>query len=47
LYDIKHSPNIAVCLLITEDHLDWHKDVDQYRDAKENIFKFANKNCHG
>ncbi len=44
LYDIKSSPDIAVCLLITEDHLDWHKDIKQYREAKNNIFKFQKEN---
>ncbi len=44
LYDIKSSPDIAVCLLITEDHLDWHKDINQYREAKNNIFRFQKEN---
>ncbi len=40
LYDIEVSPHIAVCLMVTEDHLDWHKSLDEYRSSKGNIFKF-------
>ncbi len=40
LFDINVSPHIAVCLMVTEDHLDWHKDLAEYHDAKGNIFKF-------
>lgn len=37
LIDLDISPNIAVVLNITEDHLDWHKDKDEYINAKKNI----------
>lgn len=40
LFDIKKSPQVAVCLMVTEDHLDWHKDLAEYQSAKSNIFKF-------
>lgn len=40
LFDLHKSPNIAVCLLVTEDHLDWHKDLGQYQNAKGAIFKY-------
>lgn len=40
LFDIDMSPHVAVCLMVTEDHLDWHKDLEEYRVAKANIFKF-------
>ena len=40
LFDIHKSPHIAVCLLVTEDHLDWHKDLGQYQNAKGAIFKY-------
>lgn len=38
LYDLTQSPQIAVCLSVTQDHLDWHKDLSQYQEAKGNIF---------
>lgn len=34
------SPRIAVLTGVTPNHLDWHGDLDQYRDAKLNIFRF-------
>ena len=40
LYDIKVSPHVAVCLMVSEDHLDWHNDLDEYRQSKRNIFKY-------
>lgn len=40
LQGIDVSPNISVVLNITSDHLDHHKDVDEYRSAKENIVRF-------
>ncbi len=39
LYDLHKSPQTAVCLLVTEDHLDWHKDLEQYHASKGSIFK--------
>lgn len=44
LYDLHKSPHIAVCLLVTEDHLDWHKDKDQYEMSKGSIFKYQKEN---
>lgn len=40
LIDIERSPHIAVVLNITTDHLDWHKDREEYVAAKENIVRF-------
>lgn len=40
LQDIKKSPNIAVLLMIASEHLDYHKDMTQYIEAKRNILKF-------
>lgn len=43
LIDVKKSPNIAVVLNITVDHLDWHRDKKEYVEAKKNIVKYQNK----
>ena len=40
LYDIESSPHVAVCLMVSEDHLDWHKDLAEYHASKGNIFKY-------
>lgn len=40
LMDLPVSPDIAVVLNITEDHMDWHKDKKEYLEAKMNIVKF-------
>lgn len=40
LIDMDKSPSIAVVLNITADHMDWHKDREEYVLAKENIVKF-------
>ena len=37
LIDLQKSPQIAVVLLITSEHLDWHKNTDDYQKAKEPI----------
>lgn len=39
LIDLDKSPQVAVVLNITQDHLDWHKNVGEYLDAKKNIVK--------
>ncbi len=38
LMDMKVSPDIAVVTNITPNHLDIHKDMDEYINAKKNIF---------
>lgn len=43
LIDLKHSPFVAVCLMITPEHLDWHKDIDDYLRAKQQIFAHQNE----
>ncbi|MEX0621730.1 MAG: UDP-N-acetylmuramoyl-L-alanine--D-glutamate ligase [Candidatus Woykebacteria bacterium] len=40
LIDLEKSPHVAVILMITTEHLDWHKDVYEYRQAKERIVKY-------
>ena len=42
LFDIQKSPHVAVCLMVTEDHLDWHKNLKEYHEAKRNIFTHQN-----
>ena len=37
LIDMTKSPNIAVVLNITEDHMDWHKNREGYVEAKTRI----------
>lgn len=40
LIDLPVSPNIAVVLNITSDHMDWHKSQKEYLAAKKNITKY-------
>ncbi len=40
LIDLEISPHIAVVLNITSDHLDWHKDREEYIEAKKNIVRY-------
>src|SRR3989338_7366658 len=38
LYNFPYSPHIAVCLMITKEHLDWHANMEEYVAAKTNLF---------
>lgn len=38
LIDLKHSPHIAVCLMVAPEHLNWHKDMEEYVAAKRQLF---------
>jgi UDP-N-acetylmuramoylalanine--D-glutamate ligase len=40
LQSLRISPQIAVVLNVTQDHLDYHRDIDEYREAKKNIIKY-------
>ena len=40
LIDLTHSSQIAVVTNLAPNHLDVHKDMQEYVDAKKNIFKF-------
>ncbi len=43
LHTMKKSPHIAVMTNITPNHLDMHKDYQEYIDAKKNIMNYQNK----
>lgn len=40
LMDMKRSPERAVVTNLSPNHLDVHKDMDEYVEAKKNVFKF-------
>lgn len=44
LVDLKKSPNIAVVLMVTSEHLDWHANQNEYIEAKKNIVNFQTEN---
>lgn len=37
------SPHIAICLMVKPEHLNWHKNLDEYLSAKANLFNFQNE----
>lgn len=43
LMDMKISPDISVITNITPNHLDKHTDMEEYIDAKKNIFKYQDE----
>lgn len=36
----QRSPQVAVVLKTTSEHLDWHRSVEEYRDAKANLVRY-------
>jgi UDP-N-acetylmuramoylalanine--D-glutamate ligase len=38
LIDLKYSPHIALCLMIANEHLDWHGDSVEYVNSKKQLF---------
>ncbi|MCL5666680.1 MAG: UDP-N-acetylmuramoyl-L-alanine--D-glutamate ligase [Patescibacteria group bacterium] len=40
LQDLKRSPHIGVVLMVTQEHLDYHQNAVEYREAKAPIAKF-------
>lgn len=44
LQDLTISPHIAVMLMTTSEHLDYHRDVYEYIDAKRNILRHQTLN---
>lgn len=43
LQDLTKSPHVGVVLMTTSEHLDYHKDVEEYTQAKEAVVKFQTK----
>jgi len=43
LYRFPYSPHVAVSLMITKEHQDWHTDMDEYIAAKTNLFAHQKK----
>ncbi|MGB9706674.1 MAG: UDP-N-acetylmuramoyl-L-alanine--D-glutamate ligase [Microgenomates group bacterium] len=43
LQDLEKSPYIAVVLFITSEHLDYHKDIQEYIEAKSNIVRYQKR----
>lgn len=43
LQDLKKSPHIGVMLMTTSEHLDYHKDLPEYIEAKRNLLRFQDK----
>jgi len=43
LQDLDKSPHIGVFLMITKDHLDYHKDIAEYINAKRNLLNFQSE----
>jgi len=42
LMDMKRSPHIAVITNLAPNHLDVHKDMEEYVEAKKNVYRFQN-----
>jgi UDP-N-acetylmuramoylalanine--D-glutamate ligase len=44
LIDLKKSPGIAVCLMIAPEHLNWHVDMYEYIQSKQQMFAHQEQN---
>lgn len=44
LQDLEKSPHISVILNTVSEHLDYHKDLEEYLSAKESIVRYQSKN---
>lgn len=38
LSDVQYSPHIGVCLMVAPEHLNWHHDMEDYKQAKSRLF---------
>lgn len=45
LQTMRVSPNVSVITNLAPNHLDWHRSLDEYIDAKANIFRYQDANC--
>ena len=45
LFTLKKSPKVAVVTNVSPNHLDWHKNFEEYVEAKKNIMKYQNKDA--
>jgi UDP-N-acetylmuramoylalanine--D-glutamate ligase len=43
LLDLQKSPHIAVMLMITSEHLDYHNSIEEYIDAKRNLVRYQSE----
>ena len=43
LMDMQRSPHIAVITNLAPNHLDVHKDMEEYVEAKKNVYRFQNE----
>lgn len=44
LMTLSVSPHVGVVLRVSSEHLDWHKSVEEYRDAKANLVRWQKRN---
>ena len=44
LIDINHAPHIAACLMVVPEHLNWHADMQDYVQAKSQLFVHQSPN---
>lgn len=40
LIDLHFSPDVAVCLMVAPEHLDWHKSMAEYIESKQQLFRY-------
>ncbi len=42
---MQQKPTVAVITNVAPNHLDWHKNMDEYVEAKRNLIAYQDKNC--
>ena len=45
LMTLSISPDVGVVLRVSTEHLDWHKTVEEYRDAKANLVRWQKRDA--
>jgi len=43
IQDLEISPNVAVVVNLTDDHLDYHQTLEEYRATKQSVVKYQSK----